>query len=125
MVSREGTNPPDCRSVRYATMFNAAKDALFSQSARAWANNQIADYGKVLSLKIDTRQKTLEVSCQLDGENSPITVKVEEYEVKNEGDRKFIQANRFSCSRPWLQKVLNDHGPARRIELPPWAAAAL
>lgn len=106
-------------------MFNAAKDALASRAAQTWANNLIARYGKVQDLKIDSRRKSLEVSCQLVGEASPITVRIEDYVVETEGDKKFIRATGFSCTRPWLQNVLTDYGPRQRIELPPWAAAAL
>jgi len=106
-------------------MFNAAKDAITSRSAQVWANSLIARYGKVQALKIDSRLKTLEVTCLLDGESTPITVRVENYVVEAVGDKKVIFATRFSCSRPWLQKVLSDHACGRQIELPPWATAAL
>ena len=106
-------------------MFNAAKDALTSRAAQTWANNLIARYGKVHDLKIDSRRKTLEVSCQLEGEVAPITIKVGHYVVEAEGDKRFLRASDFSCSRPWLQNVLADHASTRRVELPPWAASAL
>ena len=106
-------------------MFNAAKDALASRAAQVWANNLIARYGKVQDLKIDSRRKTVEVSCLLDGESSPITIRVENYVVETERDKKFIRATGFSCTRPWLQNFLMDFGHRQRIELPSWAAAAL
>ncbi len=106
-------------------MLNAAKDAMTSRAAQAWANNLIASYGKVQDLKIDSRRKTIEVTCLLEGETSAITVRVGSYTIETEGDRKFIRATGFSCTRPWLQKVLADHGPGRRLELPPWAVAVL
>lgn len=106
-------------------MFNAAKDALASRAALSWANNFIARYGKVQDLKIDSRRKTLEVSCQLNGEVSPITIRVGNYVVETEGAKRFLRASDFSCTRPWLQSVLSDYGSEKRIELPPWAASAL
>ena len=106
-------------------MFNAAKDALASRGAQTWANTLIARYGQVQELKIDSRLKTVAVTCLLEGEVTPITIKVENYEVETEGDKKFIRANGFKCTRPWLQKVLMDFGTKQRIALPPWAAAAL
>ncbi len=106
-------------------MFNAAKDALASQAAKAWANSLIARYGKVQDLKIDSGRKILEVSCQLDGETSPITVRIENYVIETDGDKKFIRATDFSCTRPWLQNLLTDFGHRQRIELPPLAAALL
>lgn len=107
------------------TMFNAAKDAVSSQSAQVWVNNLISRYGKVQGLKIDSRRKTLEVTCLLDGEAAPIAIRIGNYVVETDEGKKFIRATDFSCSRPWLQNLLADFGHRRRIELPSWAAAAL
>lgn len=106
-------------------MFNAAKDALASRGARTWVNNLIAPYGQVLELEIDSQRKTLEVTCQLQGEATPITIKVRNYAVETEGGKKYVRATGFACTRPWLEKVLNDFGRAQRVELPPWAATIL
>ena len=106
-------------------MFNAAKDALASRGAQTWANKLMARYGQVQELKIDSRLKTVAVTCVLEGEATPITITVENYVVETERDKKYIRAADFSCTRPWLQNVLRDFGPKQRIELPPWAAAAL
>jgi hypothetical protein len=106
-------------------MFNAAKDALSSRAAQAWANNLISRYGKVEDLKIDSRNKTVELTCQLEGETSPITVRIENYLLEQQGERTFIRATGFSCSRPWLQHVLTDHGTEHRVELPVWAIGLL
>jgi hypothetical protein len=106
-------------------MFAAAKDALAGRAAQVWANKLIARYGKVQDLKIDSRRKTVEVSCLLDGEPTPITIRIENYVVETEGNKTFLRATVFSCTRPWLQKLLSDFGHRQRIELPTWAASAL
>jgi hypothetical protein len=106
-------------------MFNAAKDALASRAALAWANTLIARYGRVQNLAIDSQRKTVEVSCLLNGEATPITIRINSYVVEAERDKKFIRATGFTCSRPWLQSLLTDFGHRKRIELPPWAAEAL
>jgi hypothetical protein len=106
-------------------MFHAAKDALASRAAQTWANSALVRYGKFQDLKIDSRGKTLEISCLLEGEPTPITVKIDNYTIETEGGKKFIRATGFTCTRPWLQNVLNDFGPKQRIELPTWAVAAL
>jgi hypothetical protein len=110
---------------RTPTMFHAAKDVLASRSARTWANRLLARYGRVQSLKIDSRLKTLEITGLLDGESTPITISIARYALENVGGKKYIRARGFSCTRPWLQSVLNDHGPRQRLELPGWAAAWL
>jgi hypothetical protein len=107
------------------TMFNAAKDILAGRAAQVWANQLIARYGTVQDLRIDSRSKTVEVSCLLDGELTPITIRVGNYIVETERGKKFIRGTEFSCTRPWLQRLLADHGHRHRIELPPWTAAFL
>ena len=106
-------------------MFDTAKDVLSSRTALIWINNLIARYGRVQQLKIDSKRKTVEVSFLLEGEPDPVTIRIENYVVENQQDRKFIRATGFTCTRPWLQTFLTDFGPKQRIELPPWAAAAL
>jgi len=106
-------------------MLHAAKDALSSRAAQAWANKLISRYGSVQKLRIDSRRKTVEVSCLLDGELTPITIRIEKYVVETELGKKFIRATDFTCTRPWLQKFLTDFSPRQRIELPPWASTAL
>lgn len=106
-------------------MLNAAKDILSSRAAQAWANNLISAYGQVEELKIDSRRKTVEVTCQLDGEATPITVRIEDYLLEREGDQTYFRAGRFSCSRRWLQQALTDHASEHRIALPTWAAGLL
>ena len=106
-------------------MFNAAKDAIAGRAAQTYLNNLIARYGTVQRLKLDSTKKQMEIVCLLEGEVTPITVQVGNYVVHSEGDRKFLEVSNCTCSRPWLQKVLADFAPGRRVELPAWAASAL
>ncbi len=106
-------------------MFRAAKDAVASRAAQVWVNRLIARYGKVHRLKIDTHRRTVEASCQLDGELTSITITIENYAIETEGEQNYIRATVFTCTRLWLQTLLTDFGHRKRIELPAWAAAAL
>ena len=106
-------------------MFTAAKDALTSRAAQTFLNDRISRYGKVQRLKIDSERKQLEIVCVLDGEATPIAIQVGNYTVRQEGSKKFLEISQCTCSRPWLQNVLNDFSAGRRVELPAWAAAAL
>jgi hypothetical protein len=106
-------------------MFTAAKDAMTSRAAMLYINNHIAQYGRLQELKIDSQRKSMEVSCVLHGETTPIGIKLKDYVVETEGQKKFIQVGEFSCTRPWLQSLLTHFGRNRRIELPRWVAAVL
>ena len=106
-------------------MIFAAKDAIASKAAQAYLNDLIRRYGTVQRLKIDSRNSRMEAVCLLNGEAEPISVEVSKYVIINEGPKRFIQVAACSCSRPWVQALLRDFAEGRRVELPPWAAAAL
>ena len=106
-------------------MFKAAKDAMTSRAVQIYVNRQIERYGEVQTLKIDSRGKTVEVTCLLHGEPKPITIKVENYQMDSSGDKTFFQATDITCTRPWLQNLLTDFAKSRRIELPKWAEGIL
>lgn len=108
-----------------SNMFTAAKDALSSQAARSYVNGLIKRYGEVKELKIDSKAKTVDVTCALLGEREPVTVRVENYRITNAGGKSFIEITRCTCSREWLQNLVTDQGCGKRLELPGWAAAAL
>lgn len=106
-------------------MFSAAKDLMTSKAAKAYANNFIERYGSVEELAIDSKRHRVEVMVRLNGEVSPVGVTIERYAIEEEGGKKFLQVLDSSSTRPWLQAVMRDHLHGRRLELPPWAAAAL
>jgi len=106
-------------------MFNAAKDAFTSRAAQTFINQRIARYGQVEALKIDSRKKTMEMSCQLTGEPSPVFVRVQNYSLREADGKKILRVGTCVCSRPWLQNLLNDFATGREVPVPSWAAAAL
>ena len=106
-------------------MITAMKDAVTSRAALALISRHLAPYGTVEHLRIDSSQKTIDISCHLHGEPTPIQLKVESYVVESVGDKKFISVRGVTCSRPWLQSLLTDFAVNRRVELPSWAAVAL
>lgn len=106
-------------------MFAAAKDAIASQAARTYLNGQIARYGHVRELRIDSRAKTVAAVCELQGEAEQVVVRIDGYRLETEGEQRFVLVTACSCSRPWLENLLVDHVRGRRFKLPAWAAAML
>ena len=106
-------------------MFKAAKDAMTSKAALHFFNKEMARYGKLLDLSIDSRNKTVDVSCQLIGEAEPITIHVDNYSIEPAAGKNYLHASGFTCSRPWLESLLTDFAQNRRIELPSWASSFL
>ncbi|MDB6167407.1 MAG: hypothetical protein JWM88_271 [Verrucomicrobia bacterium] len=106
-------------------MFNRAKDFMTGKAAQTYINGMIGRYGEVRDLRIDTEAKTLELVCTLRGEAEPVTVRVDKYEIVQKGEKHFAQIVKCTCSRPWLQALVEDFAQSRPIEVPPWAVSAL
>lgn len=106
-------------------MFTAAKDAITSKAAQSFINQRIVRYGEVERLKLDSKNKSAEVVLRLIGEDRPVSVVVERYEIQTRDGGVFLRLAKCSANRVWLQNVLSDYGPTKEIPLPPWAASAL
>lgn len=106
-------------------MLQAAKDAMTSRAALSFLNREVARYGEVLELRINSREKTVEASCRLRGESEPVDIRVGHYEIESAAGRSFVRATGFTSNRPWLQSLLTDFMQNRPFELPPWAAEIL
>ncbi|ACB77322.1 hypothetical protein [Opitutus terrae] len=106
-------------------MFSAAKDAITSRAARTFLNQRMARYGEIQSLQLDSKNKSGEVVCTLIGEAEPIKIRIDRYEVRQNGGETLVRLGQFTCNRPWLENLLNDYGRDREIPVPSWATSAL
>ena len=106
-------------------MMHSIKDAMTAKAAQVYVNSQIARYGELTSLKLDSRQKSIELTGRLLGDDEPVEVTISRYALEKVGDKIFISVKDFTCSRPWLQNLLEDFIRDHRAELPGWAAGAL
>ena len=106
-------------------MFNLAKNFMTGKAAQVYANNLIARYGVVQDLKIDTQNKTVDLVCQLHGESQPVRVRIDKYVIQGRGEKRFVEVVKCTCSRPWIQALVEDFVQGRSVEVPSWASAAL
>jgi hypothetical protein len=106
-------------------MLNSVKDAVAARAALLYLNGRIARYGRLDDLRIDSRAVTIEAACLLHGETAPVTIRIGRYTIEEKDGRRFIRVGACSCTRPWLQSLMEDFVQDRPFELPAWAAAAL
>lgn len=106
-------------------MFSAAKDLLTSKAAKAFVNERIKNYGRVEEFAIDSKRRRIDLVCNLHGEVSAIGVTIEQYELRYEDGKTFIEVLSTTATRAWMESAMRDHLHGRKFELPPWAAAAL
>jgi hypothetical protein len=95
-----------------------SKDRLISARIKQELNIQLARYGQVLDVKLNTREQNVELSMALKGESEPITVKIGKYSLSKENDQLWlaVDGQAIEASREWVALLLQDQ--ARRQKLP-------
>lgn len=96
-----------------------------SRGVQMYLNSLLAPYGKLTELRINSKARSIEGVCLLDGESSPIAIAVGSYVIEVDGSKRILRVVECTCSRAWAQALLKNLVEGRPLELPAWAAAAL
>jgi len=84
------------------------KNSAISELAKKFVNNFIRDYGKMVNLKIDSKNKNIELEVLLKGEKENIIVKIEEYKVDSDNGENVIKFKNITASREWVEVLINN-----------------
>lgn len=97
-----------------------SKDRLISARIKQELNVQLARYGEVLDVKLNTREQSVEIFVRLKGEADPISVRVGKYSLlKENGDLWLtIDSRTIETSREWLTLLLQDQAGHHRLPIP-------
>jgi hypothetical protein len=99
---------------------SSAKDQLIAKGAKAHCNKYIEPYGTVVDLQLNTVDRSLFLTLQLKGEQTPIDLHVREYAFATEEGKSVlvIDGGKVDTSREWLTKLLHDHVGQKRLVVP-------
>jgi hypothetical protein len=89
-----------------------------SVSTKYFINKRIGEYGQVVELKIDSKNKSVYASVQLKGENSPIKLEVENYEITKSDLSTSVLIRDVSSDKPWLDAVVKNFLVGKPIDVP-------
>ena len=78
----------------------------------------LRDYGEIISLEIDSNDKTLHADVLLRGEKEPIRVEIQRYEISRQEDRTCFIARKIETSREWITTLAQKQLMGRPIPLP-------
>ncbi len=81
-------------------------------------NSQMGDYGKMLDLQIDKQNKNIKVSVLLKGEDSPISINVDKYEIEKTADSAEIKVINASSSKPWIDAGIRNFLVGKQFAIP-------
>ena len=100
-------------------MLKGLKDKTVSKTLMVALNNfLIKDYGKVLDLSINSKDKSVELTLDLDGESQPLNVKIVKYEVLEKSGESFIKINEIETSREWINRVASSYINGKKFKVP-------
>ena len=106
--------------------FSDSKDRLVAGFALPMLNNgPLKPYGEATDFKLNSTNKTLEVTVRLRGEQTPIRVEVQDYEISEEDGKTFVVLKRISTSREWMTELAQQFLAGKRLEVPPQVSTVL
>jgi len=99
-------------------MFNKAKDLAISKAAQVALNRYISDFGKLLSLRLDSKHKSIALEIMLDGESEPLSVSIAHYKLYEEKGHFRLSVRGITTSRRWLDTVAASYLEGKTFEVP-------
>lgn len=106
-------------------MFSNLKDSLASSAVKSLVSARLERYGRLTELRINSREKSLQVELLLAGEPSEIRVEVGRYRITGLAGSHVIVVESVRASRPWLQLALEDFVVGKPFPIPTVALVAL
>ena len=97
-----------------------SKDRLISERIKQELNTHLARYGEVLDVKLNTRERSVQLSIKLKGEQDPIRVNIGKYELIKEDTKLWLtfDSQSIEASREWLTVLLQDQAGRQRLPVP-------
>jgi len=97
-----------------------SKDRLISERIKPELNTHLARYGEVLDVKLNTRERSVQLSIKLKGEPDPIRVNIGKYALIKEETQLWvtIDSQSIEASREWLTLLLQDQAGRQRLPIP-------
>jgi len=94
------------------------KDTALSKGAKIAINSQVKEYGKMLKLDLDSKNKKLTMEVMLEGEKELLYVEVSRYELCEEKGQFILKVYGVHTSRAWINTLAAAHLEGRSFEIP-------
>lgn len=98
-----------------AAMFDGTKSEAIRRGANLFLKER---YGELLSLRVDSRSRTLSMEVMLRGETEAVAVEIGAYELdESDGVSKLI-FRQIRVSRPWMEELARSYGEGIPFRVP-------
>jgi len=103
---------------KFSGWLQRQKDSSSSFLLERALQRAIWDYGRMLKLTIDSRQKSAKCEVLLKGESEPVTLILQQYEIITEPAGTFVIIHKATASREWLTALLESFVRGKKIPVP-------
>ena len=93
------------------------KDLGVSKALVKLGQRYINPFGKIVDLRLDSRNSEIYLEILLKGESTPVAVQVKDYHLTEEGGEHFFTAERIRVSREWMEVLVREHIQGRRFKI--------
>jgi hypothetical protein len=88
-------------------------DSAKKEALAYFIRKQLGEDGEVVSVELDTTQKTAFIDLKLQGEHENVQVYIDKYSVEVQGERIYVIIEQARVSRKWLQTIVSRLLPYR------------
>ena len=94
------------------------KDKALSKAIITILNKKLKKFGTISYLKLDTKNKKIELKIGLKGELEPLLATINKYEVKEISEKHYLIAYDIDTSREWVNLVAQEYFKNEKFEIP-------
>ena len=99
-------------------LLHKGKDIALSSAILAILNAKLKKFGKISNLKLNTKNKKIELKIGLKGELEPLIVTVHRYEIKEVDKKHYLITHNIDTSREWINLVAQEYFSNEKFEIP-------
>lgn len=97
---------------------SSLKDGAVAMGLTHVLRKQLEDYARDVDLRVDSKRKSISIELHLKGESVPIHIHVDGYQLHDSDSKTFITPGSLSCTREWVNTLLQRKVAGRPFEIP-------
>jgi hypothetical protein len=102
----------------FAEKASRFKDYGISKGGEHLLRYYLREYGRVNTLNVNTRDKSVECEVLLNGESEPLRAELRDYSIEHHGEKSYISFKGVTTSREWINTLAGKYFVRRRFEIP-------
>lgn len=94
------------------------KDRALSRTLEALSRQFVGRYGTLSDIRLDSRERKIELELLLKGESSPVRIFIQRYDILSEEEKSYIVCRDITVSREWMKALAEDFLREKKFEIP-------